>query len=1089
MGRLIDLERRESLRKSGLGPIVWACLLGFAVMAPAVHAGEVDLEGIDSAVEVHYQAGRYAEAEALAREGLEARRRTLGDHHLGVATSLFLLGRSLKGLRDYEAARPFYEEYVAIEREVHGRHPEVASSLNDLGLLLTALGDYPAARVALEEGLEMRRETLGPRHRDVAISLDSLAAVFYDLADYSAERALREESLSILREVLGSRHPDVASSLNSLAGLLQHEGDHPEALILFEESLSIRREALGPADPKVAKSLNNYAVLLSSMGDWSAALALHEEALAIQREALGNRHSDVALSLKNIGKILQDQGDLSAARQMYEEGLAIERDALGPTRGVVMNTMSALAGLLKLQGDNAAARVLLEEVLAVRRKTLGDRHPDVAASLNNLGGLLKAQGDTVVAMKLYEESLDIWRETLGPRHQHVATSMNNLATLLHARGDEEGAIQMYRESLDITREALGPRHPTAARAMNNLALLLAERGDYAAADAMYDESLQITREVHGPRHILVAATLNNLAHLRELQGEHSAARAMYEECLDIEREALGPRHPRLAATLSNLAVLFEGQGQMDAARRARLDALDIAEERLTLLDVLSEREALRYVQTLRPKFDGWLGVFDEPGDARDAWAHTLRFKGVVAARQRAVRAYATAEPEAADLAAQHRTVRDQLARVAMANVLPETDLEARRAQLAALSTSAEGIERQLLSASAVFSRARATEQATPEALCAALPRGTAVVDILGAQIDHEWRYVAFVADRRCEIRRVDLGAAAPIDDAIAAWVRLLSRPLSSPHSLAERGSELAELVWVPLAESLGRARHVLVIPDGTLASVPFGALPLPDGRYLLEETGISYLDRANDLLAHSPKGDGAVVVGGVDFGAAADAEAQGPPEAMAPCAHRDWKALPGTASEAEAVAARLDAVVLTGSDATEAAVRAALPGKRVAHIATHGFFARSQGCVSVLDGSGGVGYDPMLLSGIVLSGANLPADPLAAQDGVLTAAEVASLDLSETELVVLSACKTGLGQGRAGQGVLGLRRGFTAAGAGSLVMTLWTVGDEETATLMDRFYDNLRRRPPAEALLKAQRSLVDEVPWAWAGVVATGAPR
>ena len=170
--------------------------------------------------------------------------------------------------------------------------------------------------------------------------------------------------------------------------------------------------------------------------------------------------------------------------------------------------------------------------------------------------------------------------------------------------------------------------------------------------------------------------------------------------------------------------------------------------------------------------------------------------------------------------------------------------------------------------------------------------------------------------------------------------------------------------------------------------------------------------------------------------------------------------LPATATEAAAFADRWrrktgdDAHRLTGSDATESAVSAALKGRAVVHVATHGFFA-SEACKSALHGDG---FDPMVLSGLVLAGANRPVDPSAAEDGVLTAAEVASLDLSGTGLVVLSACETGLGEVKSGEGVLGLRRAFA-------------ISEALRQAQLDRLAESRRRTGEARA-------------WEWAGFIS-----
>jgi CHAT domain-containing protein len=261
---------------------------------------------------------------------------------------------------------------------------------------------------------------------------------------------------------------------------------------------------------------------------------------------------------------------------------------------------------------------------------------------------------------------------------------------------------------------------------------------------------------------------------------------------------------------------------------------------------------------------------------------------------------------------------------------------------------------------------------------------------------------------------------------------------------------------------------VLVSPDAALGRLPFAALPgKKPGSYLIEEVPIAVLPVPQflPLLLRPVTGANSLLaVGDVDFGEGTGA----------------WKKLPATGPEAKGVAARFrallkrDAARLGGGKATRAALAVALPKHRFAHIATHGFFAQAQATPD--NDEGGAGWDPGLLSGIVLAGANSPSPD---EDGVLTASEVAEMDLSHLELAVLSACQTGLGKEAAGEGMLGLQRAFAVAGCKSVVSSLWSVHDAAAAVLMERFYYHLweKKLSKLEALRQAQLDVLRHPEW------------
>ncbi|NOT34546.1 MAG: CHAT domain-containing protein, partial [Candidatus Eisenbacteria bacterium] len=365
-----------------------------------------------------------------------------------------------------------------------------------------------------------------------------------------------------------------------------------------------------------------------------------------------------------------------------------------------------------------------------------------------------------------------------------------------------------------------------------------------------------------------------------------------------------------------------------------------------------------------------------------------------------------------------------------------------------------------------------------------------------------------------------------------AWRSAIARPPASLRRVqAEaqceaRGRALRKLLWDPLVPLLADLERVLVVPDRSLSLVPLAALP--DGRGgTLAESGplLQMLAIERDLVSapdSTRRGHGLLVIGGADFGAA-DAPARRAPRASDDvCAVlRDgrFERLPGSRAEAAEVAriweaarsgartppnadssetANADrAIVLTGAAATERALREAAPGMRALHVASHGFFLPERCAVDARGGGGDslARRHPLVRGGLALAGANLrDSSRSAAADGLLSAEEVAGLDLEGLEWAVLSACETGLGRIDSNEGVMGLRRAFRAAGARAVVMSLWRIDDRSTAEWMRelsraRFADGLAAaasaRAATRAVLRARRAEGRSThPYYWAGFVA-----
>ena len=217
---------------------------------------------------------------------------------------------------DYAAARPYYEQALAISREVLGeKHPDTATSLNNLGYLLQAMGDYAAARPYYEQALAIRREVLGEEHPDTAQSLNNLGYLLQAMGDYAAARPYYEQALAIHRDVLGEEHPDHCRQPEQPGLSAAGHGRLRRGAPLLRAGAGDKPRRPGREAPHTATSLNNLGSLLRAMGDLAAARPYFEQALAIRSAALGDGHSDTINTLLML---------VVLALQMEDEQLAIQ---------------------------------------------------------------------------------------------------------------------------------------------------------------------------------------------------------------------------------------------------------------------------------------------------------------------------------------------------------------------------------------------------------------------------------------------------------------------------------------------------------------------------------------------------------------------------------------------------------------------------------------------------------------------------------------------------------------------------------------------------------------------------------------------
>jgi CHAT domain-containing protein len=584
----------------------------------------------------------------------------------------------------------------------------------------------------------------------------------------------------------------------------------------------------------------------------------------------------------------------------------------------------------------------------------------------------------------------------------------------------------------------------------------------------------------------------------------------------------------------------------------RVEEISIARTRL-LVASLPERQALRAAEERASSIDLLLSLADKgvAGAVELAWDAVVRARAAVldelAFRQR----LSVGEGVDQELA-EYATASRRLANL-LVHGPPTGDAAVFKESVASARRRREAAEKRLALASAEYRRLDGERDIGLDRVRAALPSGSALVGYVlyrpdplvaaptapGLSIDEEARpeerYAALVAGPESAVRLVHLGAREEVDAAVDRWRRAIADGLSGGDEAAYRhqAADLRRLVWDPVAARLDSRGRVFVVPDGRLHLVSLATLPKGATGYLVEETTFHYLSSERDLAAPvgGPGGSGLLAVGGADYGDASDESA--PAEAVAstlrageacPAFRRaSFEPLEGAASEARSIASRWQAergamagaaLLLEGADASEARFKAEAPGRRVLHLATHGFFLGAE-CPTSASGERGVGglvgpgdetqtaaavgewLGPLQLSGLALAGANRPAraEP-DEEDGILTAEEISALELTGVEWAVLSGCDTGLGEIRAREGVFGLRRAFRVAGASTLIMSLWKVHDEVAAEWMESLYearltggaDTMTAVTAAtrELLANRRRNQAVTHPALWGGFVASG---
>jgi CHAT domain-containing protein/tetratricopeptide (TPR) repeat protein len=898
---------------------------------------------------------------------------------------------------------------------------------------------------------------------------------------------------------------------------------------LAERAVEIREGGDDPSD--LAVSLGNLGVVLELEGEFDRARTLYERTLEIQRATSGSNPLEVATSLTNLGILARVTGRYAESRDHFEEAAAIRESTLGPNEPVLGFSLHNLASVLFDMGDYAAARRAAERAVAILESAGAEHRLRLADAVEALGVIRQNTGSYPVARKHFERALALRAEIAGGDDALLVFSLVNLGSVAIELGDVDAAIEYAKRALriaektDVGRWQLGLIY-------SNMAIATARRSGYDAAAEWFARGVDFWEDAFGSDDPRLAGLRETQARFLISERRYSHARDLLATTLATHESALGAQNPLLGKLRAGLAWALLGERRYTDAFDIALRA-SVAEHRHARLMArgLPERQALRYL-SIRPKLHdllAYLAVVSKADADRvgQAWDAVVRSRALVfdelAARYRVTRE----DSEASGLIANLAAARERLAHLVVR--VDGSEDEAQRTAFARARDEKESLERHLADLSLPFRDVQDRARLGFAEVRRALPAGAALVAYLRAETTYPSHrppisgaatpnaiYLAFVLPSGdSEPIVLNLGDSEPIDALVQRWrarirqeATRLSASMRTEVATARVGASLRRAIWDPVRDVLGSPDRIFVVPDAQLHLLNLSALPLPDGRYMIEALPVFTLSHERDLVPPATISAGAelLAIGDPAFGAAANARvgAQRPSRSAvcAPLADMTFAPLPDSGLE-------LDAIVdawrspsrpvrqLRHTFATESAFKQRGPGSRVVHIATHGFF-RGDDCFAPMDSeSSALADSPLLRSGLAFAGANdRAALPLGADDGILTAEEIVSMDLRGTEWSVLSACETGLGEILAGEGVFGLQRAFQLAGVRTIIMSLWPVGDATTARFMERLYLNrfsmgqstaaaIHSATLAELALR-RRGEDGAHPFYWAPFVATG---
>ena len=1026
-------------------------------------------------------------------------------------------GQSTRSVIDeaLEQARPLIQEALALAaqgdssgtRDAMKRADEILSTLEgakdneelsealwNLGNIALRVKDYHLARRALEQVLEYREEHLDPDDDRIMRARGNLSVACYYVGDLEAALALDRENLAFVTRVLPADHLDLQRARLNLAASLLEVGETNEALSLLEQAVAVLEETVPASHSQLVQARLNLGVALARRRHHARAAGVFAKILEALEGSLPPEHPDLQRARINLAAMLGSAGDYAASHALH--GKVLDTYAqLGIEDDPELHKARVHFALQCLMiGDLDGSEALLRKVVALEESVLPHGHATRLLAQKSLAIVLKSAGEFAEAEALMAGLLEQLGSALPPNHRSVLSAEATLSSIVMKTGDQARAQAIHRKLLEKWSKTYPPEHEFMIRLKSNMAQTATAKGDHERARELTDELIalceanfpvddSLRRKLYhdAARRLAASADENTLEELSSLLDRALAGERMWVRGLVV----LSPRLARETAIKGSYAI----------------------SRWLTLSDLVEDKRAehesqlFALVEEIRSLTNG--GIHASPGSRVSAEVEELHEHAFALRKRVNTMAASLGNPEEKERSS--------------AQEIAEAVLE-RDSAIAGL--------RRVLVASGL-----ASQTIDAAKLGKHLPQGSAAIGFRAYQKSEqsgalrEWM-TAFVVNSKGALTRVDLGPLAPIADATRRWRAAIGHASGRGTGLGSRGetpmgeeraagSALRVLALDPVLEAAGDAQVLHICADDVLRLVPLDALPLADGavgdRFVIHNE-VSFA-RLLSEREWSPGDPTLLTVGGVNFDASVAANSALEPIAAAPVnlSRGSFPALPDTLAEAEWLGDtfgrqfEVDSTLLIGAEATREAFSRNAPNSRYIHLATHGYFA-DESVASWADvaatgtdwererGSQVVrGMAPMTLCGLALAGANSGMDSVGRVPGILTAEELAGLDLSGCELAVLSACETSVGKKKSpGQGIRSLQSALHSAGARTAITSLWRVDDEWTRKLMEEFYERMWGKGEGKAralwnakctLRAAGASVRDWSPW-----VLTGEP-
>ena len=1018
---------------------------------------------------------------------------------------LNIIARSFMDLFYYDSPKTIYENTLMTAENFLGPlHHEISNSLFGISDCNAYLREYDKIVPLINRAIDIEKQLPDPNYDTIAYHSLDLSAYYNQNGNFEQSEYYIKSALFLIDSIYGNKHLTTIRYMDCLANFYNGQGRYREADSISKIILNTKIRHLGEDHQSVADSYFSIGIYNYNRTEYKKAELYLLKAINIYDEKL--YPFSIARCYLSLADSYRAQGIYYNIEPYYYKALDLFKKVYGPQNWWEANVLNSLAIYHYRIGQYKKAEPLLKNALEIRENIFGSDSWDLRGILKDLVDLYDKLEMYTKACEYNDRLYTISINTFDEDHPSIALTLNQRAVFLKKRGETFEAEKLHFKALDILHQHYDSSHPSLGFILKDLAALYCEIGEYNKASNTIKNALAELELWYGSENHFLIKPLNIYSFIEYQQSN-------FREAFTIATKGLEISHLNIAKNIN----------------------------------YLSEQNALTMIPTLRQPLDNLIGYYLDL-DSLNVEDNLTVADGILSSKSLIFDAIVRRNSlfsEVKDTCIQILTdslkrTQDELSQLYSNDY--DDDINSLRNKINLKNILINKLDSELSRKYKTYVTQFSLKKINLKDITSVLNKNSILLEFIKFNhLDSNFmplipNYAIMVIDQMNSPAIITLGEASIIDSTILIYRDHLRRissqnfmPTAKDYDEYEAiSNRLYELVWKPIDKHLDDKELVYIAPDGELNLISFAGLVDDNGKYLIEKYPIHYLSAGRDLVrfdAEIEKGQGLLALGNPDFDApvearldsgdtvylaSVDTDPYQTRNVRSSCGNlREIRSLPlpHTHAEIDNVMANWNAIengssiVFFGSQASEDNFKNHAAGKRVIHLATHGYYLEGlcnqfQDYYDFSKDKGFVGENPLLLSGLLFAGSDLHgegADSAGLEDGYLSAYEVSAMDLSGTDMVVLSACETGLGEVKQGEGVYGLRRAFQLAGARTVVSSLWQVPDKTTAEMMSQLYQE-PDRPIYERIREMQLSRIKNLreegfsdhPYNWAAFIAIG---